>query len=108
MSKQVKVVGLITKKYPEMSDADFYKHWLEVHAPMLPGLKNIKGYRINFPIAEYQDLDVLPYAGTAELYWDSVEAMKEDFASEVWAAAGADAGLFLEGIHLYMEEHVII
>ena len=107
MSKQVKIVALINKKYEDMSDEDFKKYWLENHAPLLLHLKNLKTYRINLPISEYQDLEVLPYAGSAELYWDSLDEMKEDFASEEWAAAGADGGTFLDGFHLYMEEHII-
>ena len=107
MSKQVKVVALINKKYAEMTDEDFIQYWLNNHAPILLNLKNMKTYRINTYINEYQDLEVLPYIGTAELYWDSVEEMKEDFASEQWAAAGKDGATFLEGIHLYTEEHII-
>ena len=107
MSKQVKVVALINKLHKDMSDEDYYKYWLEKHAPLLLNLKNLKTYRINTPISEYQDLDVLPYIGTAELYWDSLEDMKEDFASDEWAACGKDGATFLDGFHLYMEEHII-
>ena len=107
MSKQVKVVALINKLHAEMSDEDFIKYWLGTHAPLLLNLKNLKTYRINTLISEYQDLEEFPYIGTAELYWDSLDDMKEDFASDEWAAAGRDGATFLDGFHLYMEEHII-
>jgi len=108
MSKPVKIVALINKKFDDMSAEDFKEYWLNTHAPIVKKLKNLKGYRINVPISEYQDLDVLPYEGSAELFWDSLDDMKEDFASPEWAAAGEDGPKFLEGFHLYMEEHIIL
>ena len=107
MQKQIKVVALINKKHADMTDEDFKQYWLTKHAPLLLKLKNLKTYRINTPISEYQDLEVLPHIGTAELYWDTLEEMKEDFASEQWAEAGKDGATFLDGVHLYMEEHII-
>ena len=107
MSKQVKVVALINKKNADMTDEEFMQYWLNNHAPLLLKLKNLKTYRINTYIDEYQDFEKLPYIGSAELYWDSVDAMKEDFASEQWAEAGKDGTTFLDGFHLYMEEHII-
>jgi hypothetical protein len=44
--------------------------------------KNLKGYRVNIAIDEYQELEgELPYDGTAELWWDSLEELQADFAS---------------------------
>ena len=49
------------------------------------------------------------YDGTAELWWDSVEAMEAAFASEEGKIAGVDADKFAEvRIHIYTEEHVVV
>ena len=49
------------------------------------------------------------YDGTAELWWDSVEAMEASFASDIGVAAGADADEFCEvRIHIYTEEHFVV
>ena len=71
--------------------------------------KNLKGYRINVAIDEYQEISgELPYDGTAELWWDSLEEMQEDFASPEGKAAGADADTFtVVRTHIYTREHIL-
>ena len=49
------------------------------------------------------------YDGTAELWWDSFEAMDSAFESEIGQLAGADADEFCElRIHIYTEEHIVV
>jgi uncharacterized protein (TIGR02118 family) len=71
--------------------------------------KNLKGYRINVAIDEHQEIEGdLPYDGTCEMWWDSLEAMQEDFASPEAQTAVADADTFtVIRIHIYTEEHVL-
>jgi uncharacterized protein (TIGR02118 family) len=108
MSKPVKLIALL-KATPGMSRQDFARRWVEGHAPLTLRFKNLKGYRINVATDEYQELEgELPFDGTAELWWDSLEEMQEDFASAEAEAAVADADTFtVVRTHIYTEEHVL-
>ena len=108
MSKPVKLIALL-KAAPGMSREDFGRRWVESHAPLTLKFKNLKAYRINVAIDEYQEIEgELPYDGTAELWWDSLEEMQEDFASDEAATAVADADTFtVVRMHIYTEEHVL-
>jgi uncharacterized protein (TIGR02118 family) len=104
----VKLIALLKAK-PGMTRDEFAKRWLEGHAPLTLKFKNLKGYRINVAIEEYQEIEgELPYDGTAELWWDSLEEMQEDFGSDEAATAVADADTFtVVRTHIYTEEHVL-
>lgn len=108
MSQPVKLIALLKAK-PGLSRKDFEKRWVEGHAPLTLKFKNLKGYRINVAIDEYQEIDgELPFDGTAELWWDSVEEMKADFDSPEAETAVADADTFtVVRTHVYTREHVL-
>jgi uncharacterized protein (TIGR02118 family) len=108
MAKPVKLIALLKAK-PGLSRDEFARRWVEGHAPLTLRFKRLKGYRINVAIGEYQELEgELPYDGTAELWWDSLEEMQEDFASEEAAAAVADADTFtVVRTHIVTEEFVL-
>jgi uncharacterized protein (TIGR02118 family) len=107
MAKPVKLIALLKAK-PGLSRDEFARRWVEEHAPLTLRFKNLKGYRINVAIAEYQEEGELPYDGTAELWWESLEEMKDDFASGQAAAAVADADTFtVVRTHIYTEEFVL-
>jgi uncharacterized protein (TIGR02118 family) len=108
MSQPVKLIALL-KAEPGMSRAEFEKRWVEQHALLTLKFKNLKGYRINVAIDEYQEIEgELPYDGTAELWWDSLEELQEDFASPEGQVAGADADSFtVVRTHIYTREHIL-
>ena len=108
MSQPVKLIALL-KARPGMSRAEFEKRWVEGHAPLTLKFKNLKGYRINVAIDEYQEIEgELPFDGTAELWWDSVEDMQADFDSPEAETAVADADTFtVVRTHIYTREHVL-
>ncbi len=108
MGQPVKLIALLKAK-PGLSRAQFEKRWVEGHAPLTLKFKHLKGYRINIAIEEYQEIEgELPYDGTAELWWDSLEQMKEDFASSEAQKAVADADLFtVVRTHLYTREYIL-
>jgi uncharacterized protein (TIGR02118 family) len=108
MGKSVKLIALLKAK-PGMSQEGFARRWVEEHAPLTCRFKNLKGYRINIAIEEYQEIEgTLPFDGTAEMWWDSLEEMQEDFASEEARIAVADAGDFtVQRIHIYTEEFIL-
>jgi uncharacterized protein (TIGR02118 family) len=108
MSQPVKLIALLKAK-PGMSRTEFEKRWVEGHAPLTLKLKHLKGYRINVAIEEYQEIEgELPFDGTAELWWDSLEEMQEDFDSLEAQAAVADADTFtMVRTHICSREHIL-
>ncbi len=93
-----------------MSREEFTKRWVDEHCPLTLKFKNLKDYRVNIAIDEYQEIESeLPHDGTAELWWDSLEEMKADFASPEAATAVADADTFtVVRTHVYTKEYIII
>lgn len=107
MAQPVKLIALLKAK-PGMSKEEFKKRWVDEHCPLTLKFKNLKGYRVNIAIDEYQELEELPYDGTAELWWDSLEELKEDFATPEGEAAGADADEFtVVRTHIYTKEYIL-
>ena len=108
MSQPVKLIALLKAK-PGLSRAEFEKRWVEGHAPLTLKFKNLKSYRINVAIDEYQEIEgELPFDGTAELWWDSVEEMQADFDSPEAETAVADADTFtVVRTHIYTREYVL-
>jgi uncharacterized protein (TIGR02118 family) len=108
MAQPVKLIALLKAK-PGMTRAEFTKRWVEEHCPFTLKFKNLKGYRVNIAITEYQELKgELPYDGTAELWWDSLEDLQADFASLEGVTAGADADEFtVVRTHIYTREYIL-
>jgi uncharacterized protein (TIGR02118 family) len=95
VSQPVKLIALL-KAAPGMSREQFSRRWIEGHAPFALRFPNLKGYRINVAVDEYQAMEgELPYDGTAELWWDSLEEMQEAFDSPEAKAAVADVNEFI-------------
>lgn len=108
MAEPVKVIALIKAK-PGMTREQLKKRWVDEHCPLTIRMRHLKGYRVNIALEEFQDVEgELPYDGTAELWWDSLEEMQEDFASEEGKLAGEDANTFtVVRTHLYTREYII-
>ena len=108
MSQPVKLIALL-KAEPGMTREDFARRWIDEHAPFTLRFPNLKGYRINIALEENQEIEgELPYDGTAELWWDSLEEMQADYASSEAAAAVADASAFTSVLtHIYTREHIL-
>lgn len=108
MSERIKLIALLKAK-PGMSREEFGRRWIDEHAPLTLKFPNLKGYRINIAIDEYQETEgELPYDGTAELWWDSLEDMHADFASPEAATAVTDADTFtVARTHIYTRETIL-
>ena len=108
MSKPVKLIALLKRK-PGLTQAQFRERWVRQHAPFTLNLKRLRGYRMNVCLEEYQQLEgELPFDGTAELWWDSLEDMKADFASPEAMSGGRDADAFtVARVHLVTEEFIL-
>lgn len=102
----VKLVALLRRR-DGLSTEEFNRWWIRDHAPIAKQLPGLRGYRINLAVGGPEP--VLPYDGTAELWFDSVEAMEAAFATPLGQEAGRDADAHTSvRIHLYTEEHIIV
>lgn len=103
----IKLIALLKRK-PGLSMEEFQRRWVVEHTKLSARLPGLLDYRINIATPEQELAGELPYDGTAELWFESLEAMQASFASEIGAAAGADADTFTSvRIHIYTEEHTI-
>ncbi len=106
----VKLIALLKRK-PGISKEEFARRWLTEHTKLSTKIPGVCGYRINIATdRQPADTGNEPiYDGTAEMWWDSIEAMEAAFATDQGKAAGADADQFADvRIHIYTEEHVIV
>ncbi len=106
----VKLIALLKRK-PELSREEFARRWVEEHTKLSSRLPGLRGYRINVATSR-QPEGTGPepiYDGTAELWWDDIDAMEAAFATDLGRRAGEDADQFAEvRIHLYTTEHIIV
>jgi uncharacterized protein (TIGR02118 family) len=104
----VKLVALLKRK-PGISRQAFAKRWLEEHTKISERLPGLLEYRINLATDRQQDDGEAEFDGTAEMWWQSIDAMEAAFASDIGRRAGADADEFADvRIHIYTEEHLIL
>lgn len=106
----IKLVALLKRK-PNLTMAEFERRWLEGHTPISTQLPGLLGYRVNIATPRQPaGTEAEPlYDGTAEMWWESIDAMEAAFASPIGSVAGADADEFAEvRIHLYTEEHDVL
>jgi len=106
----VKLVAFLKRK-PGITRDEFSRRWVQEHTKLARQLPGLRGYRINIATPR-QPEGIGPepiYDGTAELWWESIEAMEAAFATDIGARAGADADEFASvRLHLYTTEHVIV
>jgi uncharacterized protein (TIGR02118 family) len=96
------------KANPGTTREEFRRRWVEEHAPLTLRFPRLKRYCINVAIDEQEISGELPYDGTAELWWDSLDDLREDFASAEARLAGEDADSFtIVRTHIYTEEYVL-
>lgn len=106
----IKLIALLKRK-PGLTREEFADRWLNDHIKLSSKMPGLRGYRVNIAIDHQPDGDGAEpiYDGTAELWWDSVEAMEAAFDSQEGKIAGEDADQFAElRIHIYTEEHFIV
>ncbi|MDO5511746.1 EthD family reductase [Corynebacterium sp.] len=96
----IKIVAVITKK-PEHSREEFLRHWHEDHPAYVRRLPGIRRYRQNPAIDHRTDW---PFDGMAELWFDSVAAVKEAYAGEDGKALFAHEELFLADMQWFISE----
>lgn len=99
-----KLVQLLTRD-PDLSHDEFATRWHGEHAELAEQLPNLRKYTVSNPTRpEHSEYD-----GVAELYFESENAMKAAFSSEVGQELSADVAEFAdmeESPTLYVNEDV--
>ena len=105
----VKLVYVITAK-AGMSRADFQRYWLEVHAPIVKKIPHLKRYVINVSRPR-SDGTAAAIGGVAELWFESLEAMKTALGTSDAEDARADIQKFTDvarNISGLVDEHIVV
>jgi uncharacterized protein (TIGR02118 family) len=104
----IKLIAFL-KRNPGMTMAEFRDRWVYEHTKLSGQLPGLLGYRINVAVEDQPSGAEPLYDGTAELWWESREAMDASFASDIARIAGEDADSFCSvRIHLYTEEYTVV
>ena len=105
-----KVVVLLRRR-PDLTHADFEHWWLE-HVNLSQRIPGLRGYRVNLVNgvrgAGYRSEDV-EFDGSAELWFDNVEAIDRGFDSDLGRRAVRDSELHCASrIRYVTREHVVV
>jgi uncharacterized protein (TIGR02118 family) len=104
----IKLIALLKRK-PGISREQFKRRWLDEHTRLSTKIPGILGYRINIATERQPGGVEPPYDGTAEMWWESIDAMEAAFTTPAGLAAGKDADEFCEiRLHIYTKEHLIV
>jgi uncharacterized protein (TIGR02118 family) len=106
----IKLIALLKRK-PGMTREEFNTRWLDEHTKISSKLPGCLGYRINLATSQQPagTGEEPQFDGTAELWWESIEAMEASFDTEIGKLAGADGDSFTSiRQHIYTEEHNVI
>ncbi len=100
-----KLVILLTKK-TSMTEGDFAKYLLEVHAPVARKMLGLRKYVVS--IVQKPPNREPEYHGIAELWFDDQNSMKNAFSSEQGQITQKDTENFAsKTVTLYTDEHLI-
>jgi uncharacterized protein (TIGR02118 family) len=108
----IKVLGLLTRK-PDISHAEFVRHWFDIHGPLALAVPGIRRYvqshitdTLTRPDIAETDIDV---DGIAELWFDDLESFQRAAATSEMKRLTDDGALFIGRIKTYViEERQII
>ena len=89
-----KVIFVLYKR-PEMSTDEFRRYWEETHAPIAAKMPGVREYVQNHAVSDPEGEEP-PYAGVAELVFDTPEDMQQGLGSEEAQAAIADLPNFTD------------
>lgn len=103
----IKLVALVRRK-SDLSKEAFADYWVNVHAPLAAAIPGMRGYRINIA-GDAGDMPAAAYDGSAEIWFDSREAMLAGLASPENDIAAKDTENFLDHLEfLVVDEHIIL
>ncbi|WP_268238141.1 EthD domain-containing protein [Neoroseomonas lacus] len=95
----IKLVSFLARR-PGMTAEAFLTHWQDVHAPMACDLPGLRGHILNIPIethsrSDVAQLDVAPFDGIEQLWFDDQAACAAAMASPAGARWRAEAARFI-------------
>ncbi len=106
----IKSLSLLTRR-PELSHAEFVRHWVEIHAPLAHAVPGLRRYVQNHIVDERSRPDIptteVAVDGVAELWFHDREAMARASASPEAKRLHADGALFIGGIKTFIIEEKI-
>jgi uncharacterized protein (TIGR02118 family) len=102
----VKLVALVRRK-PDLTQAEFARYWVDVHAPLAAAIPGMRGYRINVA-GDPGEMAPAPYDGSAEIWFDSRDAMAAGLGSAQGVIAGNDTAHFADSVTFLVTEEVIV
>lgn len=100
----IKIVVLLQRN-GGLTHAEFADHWLGDHVEMAKELPGLRKYVTSLP----EDPETSPYDGVAEVYFDSREALREAWATDLGERLVADEERLLERdecVRMVVEETV--
>ena len=109
----IKVFALLPKR-ADLSEERFYRHWNEVHAPLVLEHLSVKRYVHSRCLPQYciPQLAPFPYAGADELWFDDFETAKRELEGPAYLEGrGKDEANFLDAagpLWLFTRENVVI
>jgi uncharacterized protein (TIGR02118 family) len=107
----IKSISLLTRK-PELTHAQFMKHWVEIHAPLAHAVPGVRRYVQNHIQDERTRPDIptteVAVDGVAELWFDDRAAMDRANASPDAKRLHDDGALFIGGIKSSIVEELVI
>jgi len=110
-ASMVKMVEFITRK-PSMSVEEFQAHWGNVHGPLASKLSAVRRYvQCHVRPSAYREGRTPRYDGVAEVWFDSIEAMRASQRAPEYPAVHDDEARFLapgRPPFIIAREHLII
>jgi uncharacterized protein (TIGR02118 family) len=107
----VKLIYVITRK-AGMAPDEFQHYWRETHAPIAARIPGVRRYvQCHVPLALYERAVPPSYDGAAELWFDSLDALRDAMRSPELQAAQEDERNFIDHEKVFAittEEHVVV
>lgn len=103
----IKWVGVV-KRRPDITHAEFLRHWRDVHGPLAAAMPGLRRYVQNPPL-EVPGREPR-YDGVAELWFDDLASLRASFQSPQGQKVGADQAEFIDQEHsfsLFVEEREV-
>ncbi|MFI5450287.1 MAG: EthD family reductase [Candidatus Bathyarchaeia archaeon] len=98
---------ILLKKRPGLTDDQFVKYWLEIHAPLAQKMPGLRKYVVN--VVKRPPNREPDYNGLVELWFDDTDNMKRAFNSPEGKATTNDTEKFAASLtSLYIDEHPIM
>jgi uncharacterized protein (TIGR02118 family) len=99
------------KRRPGMGLEDFRRYWIKVHGALGAKMPGIRRYVQSHLVDEAYMYAEPRYDGVAQLWFDSIEALRSAFDSPAGKALNADGANFVDPSvlrHFVAQEHIVI